>query len=72
MYYNEQAMYELKDFDQFLNTTEHCNDVLHHGWVIESTYRIEYVVFCCFGRHTYMQHKHYTLIGALSWVSKVD
>ncbi len=72
MYCNEQARYELKDVNQFINIMEHCNDVLHDGWVIISTYGIEYVVFSCFGRHIYMQYKHYTLIGALSWVSKVD
>lgn len=62
----------MKDFNQFLNTIEHCNDVLHHGRVIEPTYGIEYVVFYCFGHRTYMQYKHYTLTRALNWVSKVD
>jgi hypothetical protein len=52
MYCNEQASYGLKDFNQFLNTTEHCNDVLHHGWVIEPTYGIEHAAFYCFGHRT--------------------
>lgn len=50
---------------------EHCNDALHHGWDIEPTFGIEYVVFHFFG-HTYMQYKCCTLMGLLSWVWKVD
>ncbi len=39
--------------------------------VIEPTSRIEYVAFRFFG-HTYMQYKCCTLMGVLSWVSRVD
>jgi len=39
---------------------DHCNDVLHHVWVIEPTLKIEYVAFQ-FYQKSYMLYKHYKM-----------
>jgi hypothetical protein len=71
MHYDEQARYGCNGFGQFLDILNHCNDVLHHVWVIETSSRIECATFQFYGKN-YVFYKHYTLTRCLNWVSRVD
>jgi hypothetical protein len=62
-------------YGQSLDNVEHSSDALHHTWFIEQNTRLEYATFhsyeCIYMYYLYVGKKN-IIIGALSWVSKIN